>query len=240
MNFTYDLIDGEQNWGQLIGPDIWKGSVGHVFNGTADIGICGISISYPRALAIHFTAVVITDELGFISQSSAEKPQIWLFMEPFSMLLWLIILISFFAILLTLYLTTKFLDYTHDPGKVPSFASMSMNLYAILLGKSINTDTREHYQIRIIYLLFILAMIVLSPAYCASFYSLLTIPKYQKPIDTIGDLLQAAQMGFYKIITVPHGAYYDTFVNSPSALTTLHIIGQHLNRFVSFIICAMD
>ncbi|XP_075675907.1 ionotropic receptor 60e [Dermatophagoides pteronyssinus] len=73
-------------------------------------------------------------------------------------------------------------------------------------------------------------MIVLSPAYCASFYSILTIPEYERPMDTTNDILKALQDDYFKIICLKFSSYYDLFVDSPKDLTTLYMIGQHLKR----------
>src|SRR5690349_4317780 len=50
-----------------------------------------------------------------------------------------------------------------------------------------------HVSMRIVYGLWICLALVLSSSYGSSFYSLLTVPEYERPVDTIENISAIAQ-----------------------------------------------
>ena len=51
-------------------------------------------------------------------------------------------------------------------------------------------------------------------SYSGIFYSVLTIPIYKEPIETVDDLERAAMNGEHTIITLPNTFYYDLFAEA--------------------------
>ena len=70
----------------------------------------------------------------------------------------------------------------------------------------------------------------MTTAYICSFYSILSIPTYDKPIDTVDDLLIVAKYDSKYIMMIKHSEYYTSMVYASPDSYVNHLIGQHINR----------
>ena len=68
--------------------------------------------------------------------------------------------------------------------------------------------------------------------YSGIFYSVLTLPEYKEPIETLDDLEKAAKSGEHSIITVPNSFYYDLFVHSPCC-GAYYTIGRNIEQTIA-------
>src|SRR5882724_5388075 len=100
---------------------------------------------------------------------------------------------------------------------------MSIPSIAVLLIPS------HHYSIRFYICLWLISTLILMKTYSGIFYSVLTLPEYKEPIETLDDLEKAAKSGEHSIITVPNSFYYDLFVHSPCC-GAYHTIGLNIKR----------
>ena len=64
--------------------------------------------------------------------------------------------------------------------------------------------------------------------YSGVFFSVLTIPEYEEPIETLDDLERVAISGEYDIMTAPNTFYYDLFVKAEHG--PYHTIGEAIKR----------
>ena len=67
--------------------------------------------------------------------------------------------------------------------------------------------------------------------YSGIFFSVLTVPVYENPIETLDDLKMVAEIGDYSIVTTPETYYYDLFVKA-QCCGSYHTIGTAINRSV--------
>jgi len=65
--------------------------------------------------------------------------------------------------------------------------------------------------------------------YGGVFYSVLTLPVYKDPIETLEDLERVALNEEYDIVTYPKSYYYQLFTKA-KCCDSYHIIGQALNN----------
>lgn len=92
----------------------WNGLIGDVEQGKADMALATITITEERARYVDFTAPYMHTALSFLVQRERHTnlpfPD-WIndmrLMKPFSYLLWLICVVTFFAIALTVWLMEK-------------------------------------------------------------------------------------------------------------------------------------
>jgi len=70
------------------------------------------------------------------------------------------------------------------------------------------------FSIRLFIGLWFLSSFILMKTYGGVFYSVLTLPVYKDPIDTVEDLERVALNGEYDIVTYPKSYYYKFFVTA--------------------------
>lgn len=66
-------------------------------------------------------------------------------------------------------------------------------------------------------------------SYKGLFYSVLTIPQYAAPIDTLDDLERAATSGEHTIVTMPNTFYYDMFADA-QCCGAYYKIGERIKK----------
>src|SRR5690606_2558253 len=126
----------------------------------------------------------------------------WIVASPFTKLTWGLILLSLDLLTVILYFTS------HKSGLL-HFCSIHRNLFGILVNQSIREskdDSRP--SSRMVLAAWILTALVLSNAYSSSFYSILILNEYGRPLDSIEDLLQVAARDSKAIVMNGRSIYW--------------------------------
>lgn len=85
-------------------------------------------------------------------------------------------------------------------------------------------------SLRLIYLSWMLASLILATAYSSSFYSILSVPAHVPPIDSLNDLLNVAKSDAKFILMLGNSAFLTRFKYSAHGTDAYYLIGQHINR----------
>lgn len=87
---------------------------------------------------------------------------------------------------------------------------------------------------RLIHAGWILAMLILTSAYSSALYSLLTVPEFESPIDTMQDFIRSIHRrdkGQQKlIVNYARSVYLEQFIHPQPGNRLFEKIGRHLNR----------
>lgn len=75
-------------------------------------------------------------------------------------------------------------------------------------------------------------MLVLTNLYNSVFFSLLTVPEYRNPINTIDDLLNSIRDDNYAVITLQNSSYLKEFNVAKPIDRIYYEIGRNINRQV--------
>ncbi|XP_054168915.1 glutamate receptor ionotropic, delta-1-like [Oppia nitens] len=224
FNFTIELVYANQSWGSLQNG-VWMGSVGHLYNKTADLAICDLTRNSERSKAVDFTKAYITVPVTFVATKPGLKSRTWITITPFSTNVWL-------AIVMTFIITTLFLQYIYrikHPG-ANRVDSISITLFGTLLQQSIIIIDSKYLSLRLIICLWLMSTMILMKTYSGIFFSILTVPEYDEPIESLDDLVRASKLADrYSVITVPNSAYFDLFVRS-SCCSDYYYIGKNINK----------
>lgn len=86
-------------------------------------------------------------------------------------------------------------------------------------------------QVRILYSVWILAVLILSHSYGGRFYSILAVPAFESPIDTVEDVIELARADRGFLVTIDHSSYLDTFLTSQADKGIYYLIGRHMARY---------
>lgn len=142
-NFRYQLVDSQQNWGTFVN-DSWTGSIALIRNNLVDMGICGISQTYLRNLAVDYSFFITIDKIGFLSQFPSKSSRKWLLFQSFPWQNWLAILISYILIWIFLHLyyckicPLLLMNHHHHRSRSKENLPISMKLCAIYLNRGLN------------------------------------------------------------------------------------------------------
>lgn len=73
-------------------------------------------------------------------------------------------------------------------------------------------------------------MLFVSAFYTGNFYSFLTKPDYEKPIDTLNDLSEVAAAGTHKIFTVENASFLHYLIHAEPTNKRFYPIGKNINK----------
>ena len=76
-----------------------------------------------------------------------------------------------------------------------------------------------------------MAIVILSNSYGGCFYSILTVPEFERPIDTVDDIIEIARTDRGYLVTIDHSSYLDTFLTSKPDEGIFYLIGRHMARY---------
>lgn len=164
-----------------------------------------------------------------MSQSPSLASRDWLVFSPFSLDVWMCNLGS--GILLTGFVYgILYFHHHHHQTQLPSPISISLQLYAIYLGQSDSLRWNTIPAVRLLYGAWVLAVLILANSYGGCFYSILAVPEFEAPVDTLSDLETIANSDSGRLVTFADSSYLEMFVNSTSADGVFYTVGMHMNR----------
>lgn len=118
--------------------------------------------------------------------------------------------------------------------KVSANAFIYISIYLFIILFFITATTfkwKKSFEVRILITVWILGVLILSNSYSGCFYSILAIPEFELPIDTIADIQKISQSDRGYIITLTDSSYLQMFLTSVKEGGIFHLIGQHMNRY---------
>ncbi len=245
-HFSSRLIHGEQIFGAQYNASQgkWTGIVGQVYSGAAHFGFCGLSVMEGRLQFVDFSSATEIDAYAILTPHPQLQSKQWIAFEPFSASVWTLILFSFIAILIIVNWLEK-TNYHHHYR----FSKTAETLYRILLktvrfceflkdlsnlsfcflATAYSSSRGPHFLLPII-AAWLLACLVLANAYSGLFYSLLTLPKTERPVDTTEQMFE--YLDTHPQLKVIVSAYTERlFLGASRQQNALYArIGQRINK----------
>lgn len=196
--------------------------------------MCELSYTEERYSVVDFTKYTFISQITFISQSPGRIMNNWI-SQSLGNSIWLLNLTSFLFTLLSIYAIQIVLQKTvYEKVKMQkiSLSFITWKLLAIYFRQQINLKTmlKCPLQIRLIYSFWLISAFLLSSFLCYSFYSILAVPKFASPIDTVEDLLAAIGDDSHFIITKDQSSMLNSYLYSKPENPIHYAIGQHINR----------
>ncbi|CAD6185962.1 unnamed protein product [Caenorhabditis auriculariae] len=111
--FEYDLFVSDGNKYGARQPDgSWDGMIGYLLNETADVAVAPLTITQERERAVDFSKPFMTTGISImIKKPEKQEFNIFSFMEPLGMTIWIFTLSSYFGVSLTIFLVSSFSPY---------------------------------------------------------------------------------------------------------------------------------
>lgn len=100
-----------------------------------------------------------------------------------------------------------------------------------MLWAAVECHHGQRLSQQILYSVWLFSALILSTAYGAYFYSLITVPEFEPAIDTTEDLLEAISDDSRTILSYTKAIYLHKFYSAtPESNNLYYQIGRHLNR----------
>ncbi|CAB3403027.1 unnamed protein product [Caenorhabditis bovis] len=111
--FEYDIFVSEGNkYGARQADGSWDGMVGYLLNETADVAVAPLTITQERERAVDFSKPFMTTGISImIKKPEKQEFNIFSFMEPLGMTIWIFTLSSYFGVSLTIFIVSWFSPY---------------------------------------------------------------------------------------------------------------------------------
>ncbi|KAI5632104.1 ligand-gated ion channel domain-containing protein [Phthorimaea operculella] len=177
INCTIEIVNSdEEQWGELYENGTGIGVLGNVYEDRADVGITALYSWFEEFLYLDFSSASIRTAITCIAPAprlliSWEMP-----LAPFDWHLWICMILTIIVSALVLIMAQG----TSDKAFLISFG--------ILAAQSYN-DSNSSWRIRRVTGWLIVAGLILCNAYGAGLASTFTVPKFERAIDTIQDIL---------------------------------------------------
>ncbi|XP_076315592.1 putative glutamate receptor isoform X2 [Tachypleus tridentatus] len=164
------------------------------------MALSDFSITPSRDLAVDFTYPYYVDYVNFIVKAPSEKPRYIAIIRPFTLEVWIAILVSVIVTAVILSLLTKM-----------SFVPQSENWTVsqtiwYFFGALTQQGGAEHIPqkgtVRMVVSAFWAFAIIIMAGFSGTLTSFINVPGFNKAVDNIPDLVQKIQVGEYKAGTV--------------------------------------
>nr|ARO76470.1 ionotropic receptor 7 [Conogethes punctiferalis] len=178
VNCTVELVrEDEHMWGEIYDNLTGVGVIGNLVEDRADIGITALYSWYEEYVVLDFSAPGVRTAVTCIAPSprllaSWEEPLL-----PFSWYMWLALIFTFVYASLALTIAQGF---TTDNAFLTTFG--------IMIAQS-QHDVGASWRVRSVTGWMLLTGLVIGNAYGGGLASVFTVPKYEKSIDTVQDIV---------------------------------------------------
>ncbi|XP_071537483.1 glutamate receptor ionotropic, delta-2-like isoform X2 [Panulirus ornatus] len=197
LNFTYRIIrppDGK--WGGPQPDNTITGLIGQVARHEAHVALCELTITSSRETVVDFTTPYYMESTTLVSPAPKKKNRSFAVFSPFTLEVWLCICLVTVLVGPVLYLVTRLLVmYFGEEDSVHfSLQSLSFNMYRNLMVQN-NLIQSHHWSLRFIFFCWYLFSFYVYAMYSGTLTSVLAIPAFETPIDSLHELAQAHDDG---------------------------------------------
>lgn len=112
--------------------------------------------------------------------------------------------------------------------KLP-FWSLLIFLVHFCIATFLN-QKEKHGAMRLIIGIWIFCALTLSTSYSSAFYSILTVPEFELPVDTVEDIRLLASSDSKYLLVKENSSNWLNFIGAGRENRVYHTIGVHLNR----------
>ncbi|XP_071525273.1 glutamate receptor ionotropic, delta-2-like [Panulirus ornatus] len=211
-------LSPDGNWGGPQPDNTITGLVGQVARHEAHAALCALTITDTRETVVDFTAPYYFESATFVSPAPKEKNRSFAILSPFTLEVWLCIIVATVLAGPLLSLVSRLLvvctgeaDWTQY-----SLQTLSFNMYRSLVFQESLIIT-NHWSLRFICFGWFLFTFCIYAMYSGTLTAALAIRAYEKPIDSLYDLAQAHRDG-YTIATTRDSNYDAAFKNAESGI----------------------
>ncbi|XP_050700399.1 glutamate receptor ionotropic, delta-1-like [Eriocheir sinensis] len=179
--------------------------IGMVARGEAHLAINEITITAARETVVDFTRPYFMEASGCASRAPKERSRAFAVLSPFKLEVWAAIGVSVVLIGFVLWVMGAVSDFYGDRSEDiatssanPPLRDLTFNMYSSLLGQN-DRLAATLWPLRLVIVGWYLYCLYMRALYSGTLTAVLALPVYEKPIDSLDDLLAAAEEGFYPV-----------------------------------------
>lgn len=212
LGFNYTLEPIPNNvYGSLKNGE-WNGMIREVQDHKADMGICDLTITSSRQTAVDFTLPFMNTGISIVyKKPELPPPDLFSFMKPFSVEVWLYVATAFLGVTLLLYILSRVSPYEwvsghpcdDDPEELENQFSLG-NCMWFALGCIMQQGSDlapRAYSTRTLASVWAFFTLIIISSYTANLAAFLTVSRMASPIENADDLA--------KQTAIQYGAKYE-------------------------------
>ncbi|XP_060066778.1 glutamate receptor 4-like [Ylistrum balloti] len=189
LQLKYEIYESPYNvYGSEYANGSWNGMVEEVLSGRANIGMGAISITSSREKVIDFSLGVISTGVNMLIKKPKEAKNIFQFMEPFSLNLWLATVGASFVVSVILYI----LDYTSVERQFTVKETLWFSIGTLLM-RGTDFSPRPTSQ-RIVTAGFTFFVLITVSTYTANMAAFLTTTNLEQPVTSLEELAERSDI----------------------------------------------
>ncbi|RUS81760.1 hypothetical protein EGW08_010452 [Elysia chlorotica] len=234
LRLTYHLRlapDGEH--GRELPNKTWTGMVGDLVYGAADMAIGPLTITAARERVIDFSKSFMDIGISImIRRPEKQKPGLFSFMEPFSVSLWVSILLAYIVISLTVFIVSRFSPYQPKSRRRHWNADFKHNftlcnsfwfaMGALMMQGSVLCP--RSIAGRIIGGVWWFFVLIIISSYTANLAAFLTIERMIQPLESADDLAHQTDIAYGMLETGTTRVFFET-----SNVTTYRMMWNYMS-----------
>lgn len=191
LKFSYELMTAEDGeLGRRLSNGSWTGMFGMVLRGDADLVVSILALSEERSKVLDYTYPYYRGRLTFATRKPEYVPDPTVFLKPFSFIVWIFTLLSFFFITLVFY---RIFSRKYSFKKIILFCYSTLFCQGVVIQPKIISDF-------ILISFWGVGTMLLSKCYSVVLLSFLTFPPLSG-VRNIPELATAIVEGKYECIT---------------------------------------
>ncbi|XP_060078529.1 glutamate receptor-like [Ylistrum balloti] len=219
--FSYEIRPNKNGvYGKLFDNGSWNGMINELIQEEADLAAAPLTITMEREKVVDFSKPFMNTGISImIKKPEKQKPGVFSFMKPFSVSLWMCIVIGYFVVSFGIFLVSRFSPTewkrirmrtgTEYLNKFTLKSSLWFSMGSLMLQGS-DTCPRSAAG-RIIGGTWWLVVLIVISSYTANLAAFLTIERLLTPISSADDLANHPDMSYG---TLDSGSTQDFFENS--------------------------
>nr|AST36230.1 putative ionotropic receptor IR41a.2 [Hedya nubiferana] len=177
VNCTVEFVRNDGYlWGEIYENSTGVGIVGDVVEDRADIGITALYSWYEEFRVMDFTAPIIRTAVTCIAPAPRILTSWDLPLLPFTWLMWVCLIFTFFYASFALFLAQRSTD------------KIFLSTFGMMMTQS-RDDSSDTWRIRSITGWMLVTGLIIDNAYGGGLASSFTLPKYEPSIDSVQDLV---------------------------------------------------
>ncbi|XP_068249304.1 DNA ligase 4 [Palaemon carinicauda] len=203
LNFTIEIVIPEDGqWGGPQPDGTVSGLIGMVSAYKAHLAIDEITITASRETVVDFTFPYYVESSTCVSRAPKEKSRAFAVFSPYTSEVWLTVGISVIAISFAIYITSLLSLSTLDGSNSREDLTLDRITFSTFrsLVKQDNIMVLPFWSIKYLFGAWYLYCYYVNAMYSGTLTAFLSVPSYEKPIDSLSDILEATEKGFYPVI----------------------------------------
>ncbi|XP_068208645.1 glutamate receptor ionotropic, delta-2-like [Palaemon carinicauda] len=202
LNFTFEAsLSPDRLWGGVLKDGKVTGMVGAVHRHEVHLAINELTITAPREKAVDFTIPYFLESTTIVTPAPSKLLNPQAVFSPFKPMVWGLFAFSTLLIGFTVkafgWVRWKLLD--EDPKYHPSLGEMTFNFFRSTVTQG-NLLNPQSWCFRSLFCSWFFFCLLVTTLYSGILISVLTVPTYEKPINSLENLLDAMKHRGTKLI----------------------------------------